>query len=536
MYSQSQKITARKKALRHAVESLTTQRKNSAVVPRSYVRTIRSKLSQSDTGMDSLAAELCNNDTCKLWEVFWDGKIGVRSANDLVVAYLAGPEPLNDFDELIALGVHPHNIYAFESDKQAFNDALASVKENQYPLLKIIKSPLDRYLQSVPQLFDIIYFDACGPLPSNSQATLRTISNVFRYQRLAPLGVLITNFAKPDIDSQDQLDSYSDLISNYLYPKSMLESENSDWNLDDGATSHGLYPKSEDPDESLFHIAKKEFDKYYGQYITRQIFDIASFVAPMIRFSNSEMWKSLFKCKPNEISKDAESLRHFDDDFGGGDYVVEPYMNALGWTISAMFNIDKPDVNYPIIEGVSKKLRDTWLRELGGSPIPNFDAKTVIDAYNVIRSDEGQGRYCSDSLSALLAGYKYMQKMQMFCDVPTSELALYPVISQYAFPSHYNVEKTKRFKYKADGKNTDMFLDVIVFDTCRYIYDWLPSTELIADSFDVDSHQLVYRFALDGIAKHTIRYNNEYFFGAHVIGVNHSGFNEKLLSPRELIN
>lgn len=31
--------------------------------------------------------------------------------------------------------------------------------------------------------FDIIYFDACGPLPSSLQATLRTVSNIFRYPR-----------------------------------------------------------------------------------------------------------------------------------------------------------------------------------------------------------------------------------------------------------------------------------------------------------------------------------------------------------------
>lgn len=108
--------------------------------------------------------------------IFWQGKNGIKSPNDLVVAYLAGPNPLNDFNVLVELGVHPHNIYAFESDKKTFNDALHSVKVNKYPLLKIIKTSLEQYLQAVPVVFDIIYFDACGPLPSNSQATLRTVS------------------------------------------------------------------------------------------------------------------------------------------------------------------------------------------------------------------------------------------------------------------------------------------------------------------------------------------------------------------------
>ncbi|WP_228764201.1 hypothetical protein, partial [Vibrio parahaemolyticus] len=74
------------------------------------------------------------------------------------------------------------------------------------------------------------------------------------------------------------------------------------------------------------------------------------------------------------------------------------------------------------------------------------------------------------------------------------------------------------------------------FDTCRYIYDWLPSTELVEESFSNEGHQLAYRFALDGLAKHTIRYCNEYFYGANIVGWNHSGFTEKLLTPREKIS
>jgi hypothetical protein len=77
-----------------------------------------------------------------------------------------------------------------------------------------------------------------------------------------------------------------------------------------------------------------------------------------------------------------------------------------------------------------------------------------------------------------------------------------------------------------------MFLDVIPFDTCRYIYDWLPTLELVNDSFDLAAQQLVYRFALDGLTKHTIRYNEEYFYGTTVVGVNEGGFTDKLLIPR----
>ncbi|EGQ7828521.1 hypothetical protein NZX34_004616 [Vibrio parahaemolyticus] len=533
MYDQPQKIEARKKALTHAVEILTSGREEASVVPKNYIRKVKSHLEKSEIISDKKAADICNEETCQLWESFWEGKNGSKSPNDLVVAYLAGPNPLNDFNVLVELGVHPHNIYAFESDKKTFNDALLSVKASKYPLLKIIKTSLEKYLQAVPVVFDIIYFDACGPLPSNSQTTLRTILNIFRYQRLSPLGVLITNFSLPDISKQEQLNSYSDLVSNYLYSKRSLESGSIDWNLDDGAIAKGFEPKGSEESESFFHHVKTDFRNYYGQYITRQIFDISSFIAPMGRFANSEMWKSLFKESAVDIAKHASSLKYFDSEGNGGDYICDTTMFSLGWTATAMEKREIADLNYPNLDETSAKLVKTWFRELGGLPSPSINMQTSLDAYNVIRIDES---YCMDEFSELLSGYKYMQNMYMFCDVPSAELALYSVIAQFSYPSHFNVEQTKRFSYIADGKQTEMFLDVVVFDTCRYIYDWLPSTELVEESFSNEGHQLAYRFALDGLAKHTIRYCNEYFYGANIVGWNHSGFTEKLLTPREKIS
>ena len=47
--------------------------------------------------------------------------MGTKKPEDLVVCYLSGPEPNNDFQELINLGILPHNIWAFESDNQVYN-------------------------------------------------------------------------------------------------------------------------------------------------------------------------------------------------------------------------------------------------------------------------------------------------------------------------------------------------------------------------------------------------------------------------------
>lgn len=52
--------------------------------------------------------------------------MGTKKPEDLVVCYLSGPEPNNDFQELINLGILPHNIWAFESDNQVYKKAIAA--------------------------------------------------------------------------------------------------------------------------------------------------------------------------------------------------------------------------------------------------------------------------------------------------------------------------------------------------------------------------------------------------------------------------
>lgn len=544
-YGQPQKQRARSLALSHAVEVLTSKRSSGAIVDRSYVAKVHQTLS-SRGGSDAYFASQCSNKAIRDWEEFWDSKVGTKKPGDLVVAYLAGPEPMNDFDELVRLGVHPYNIYGFESDNRIFNEALEKAQGSSFPLIKVIRMPLDKYLQAVPHTFDIIYFDACGPLPS-AQATLRTVANVFRYQRLNPLGVLITNFAKPDLTKAEHLTSYSDLIAAYLYPKGMLESGKVDWNLTDGPISHGKVPKEESSDDSFFDDVSADFSNYYGQYITRQIFDLGSFVVPLSRLSANQLWSHFFSKTPEELAKLAGGSMAFSEDSSDssiddddcqmfervpdGDYIVDADMNPLGWTLSILRKHCDP--NYLMPSEHSTKLLEVWRRELGGSP--QLSAEDVVHAYLHLRNG-----YCPEALKPpmqeLLNGYHYMARMYQFCDLPTGELALFPALAQYSMPYHYNVEQTRRYSYVAKGKSTEMFLDVIPFDTCRYIYDWLPSTELIIKSFDAKEHQLVYRFAMDGLLKHSIRYNNEYVYGGHVVGVNEDGYTERLLVPRQIIS
>jgi hypothetical protein len=53
-----------------------------------------------------------------------------------------------------------------------------------------------------------------------------------------------------------------------------------------------------------------------------------------------------------------------------------------------------------------------------------------------------------------------------------------------------------------------MFVDVFAFDECRYVYDWLPTLDLVSD---------VFRFALDGLSSQYRWYADDYISGAHCV-------------------
>ncbi len=533
-YNQPKKSRARTLALTHAVEILTTRRSHAAAVPQGYVASVKETLSKRTESSDVSAAAECDENVIQAWEAFWYSKTGNKLPAELTVGYLAGPEPLNDFRTLVELGVDPHNIVGFESDSSVFNDALAAAKASEFPMLKIMRVPLDRYLAAVPTTFDILYFDACGPLPSKSQRTLRTIASIFRYQRLNPLSVLITNFSAPDLTNETLVHAYAELVSGYLYPRAFQETENSNWNLEEGPAANDFVAKNVGKDDSFFDVVLKDLHRYYGNYITRQLFDLGSLIVPLARLASSgggNVWSMFFAKSADELAKLAIGRKAFDSDGNGGDYVSDPDMNALGWTFSALLDSNN-STDYPVVDPQSRDLLDVWIRELGGDP--EMKVRGPIDAYYLLRDSTDEG-LLKPSMEQLLVGYRYFQKMHLFCDVPSRELALYPVLSQFAYPYHYNVQETRRYRYTAEGKSTEMFLDVIPFDTCRYIYDWLPSTELVPHSFEDSGHQLVYRFALDGLVRHTIRYNNEYIYGGSVVGVDVAGHSEHVLAPRKVI-
>ena len=166
-YDQPEKKQARWLALCHAVESLTTYRSSSPVITLDHFR----------RGMnyvcDSLEKTNKAGYTCfpvprekvreksKAFEELHASRTGKKQANELQVLFLCGPEPTNDLQVMLELGIRPENVWAVESEREIFKQAVESLFASGYGI-KIYRGSLQQFFEIVPQQFDIVYFDACG--------------------------------------------------------------------------------------------------------------------------------------------------------------------------------------------------------------------------------------------------------------------------------------------------------------------------------------------------------------------------------------
>ncbi|MBW9088155.1 class I SAM-dependent methyltransferase [Rhizobium wenxiniae] len=568
-YNQPTKDQARRLSLTHAVQLVTSRRDAAAIVPSDHPERVREALLNSEIEGDQLAGEACEDEDLISWRTFRASAIGTRKPDEITIAYLAGPEPQNDLGVLLELGVRPENIWAFEVEEKVASQGLAILRELKARGVKFIPASIEDYFIGTPRRFDIVYFDACGPFPSRSSNTARVLATMFRHCALAPLGVLVSNFARPDVSAAEDLDRYSFLVAAYLYPKSFLESE--EGGSVEGAQAHSyLFNLSreaveewgdDEPPEDFIDEVRANFDRYYGLFITRSLMDLATIIAPMARLLSSDLWKVAFNDDLkaaiargkrlvvfNEEALGSNNNDEFDDpdvavdetddemdvadkiwDAGGdldeeamsehvdcdGDAIGESERFSLLWTLAAC-GFYPVDSNFgPPPAGADKLIKD-WHRALVGKlPIPHIkDLKDLMAVYYAWREDHILWSEAMQRISQ----FPYRARMPFLCDVPTSEIGFYPTFAQLAYPTHPNVRETRRFRYVAETKVTPMFVDVIAFDECRYVHDWISALHLTPEDWTDLSAQLSFRFALDGIAKDKRWLGEDFLYGCHAVG------------------
>jgi hypothetical protein len=535
-YNEPSKNKARSLVIETAIKTLTSERNSATLARRSYVRDVRDHIIENGTKYDVPQAKALQDTTIDRWESFYDSITQSRSPANLKVAYLAGPNPENDLRVFCNAGLLPENIWAFESEKETYLKAVSSALTSEFPFIKIIHGGIDSFLEASPQRFDIIYLDFCGPLPSrnNKQKTLNTITQLLAKHSLNSPGIFTTNVALPTKE-QDSIgrELLSKLVACYLYPKDFLEDNQSEQNFVEGAIAHG-YDHRE-----WIEMVRADLDQFYGQFVTRLIMDHASFISPYDRFpSHNVLFKRFFKIdNKQKLQALITDLYHFNEEYGGGDVITDAGSYPILWTLAALDKkLNAKDVNYPqyVHEDLEfQRFSELFLRQLSVTGNKVELIENISKMSFLLSEGSLQSKFLSENLSALSRNHSF-RDFYNFCDLVLFHQIMELLFRQVAFPYHVNVEKTKRWTYQA--KDTPMFMDMIVLDECRYLYDWMPTSDRISYGISDSQRQLAYRFALDGVSKHRRWYNPEYFSGTAVVDQFTENFEAKTLMPRENIN
>lgn len=550
MYTEKVKNKVREMIFNEAVDNLTKNRDKSTITSLEYFDAVEHfMLNDSSHPEDHILAGQLEPETKEAWKKHFTSILSSKKAAELRVAYLAGPNPENDLKELCKLGVLPENIWAFESQNKLYVDAIRNLLKT-YPQVKIHKGKIDVFFENTAVNFDIVYLDFCGTFFSSNKEnkSIATIISLLDNHRLNSPGVLITNFAFLDNDNSSEMRSLvAKVVALYLYPK-----DYADMGL--SAQEQGL------GFTEWFNKVSDNLDYYYSEFIRRFMMDLTSVIIPFMRIIRSKGYHDMFFsldgdkfeiCKKNLFGYDHSKIYEekvlfgLEDDCGG--YLAsEMSFYPIPWFFEMARSKDLDDLKSFAYEDDTRDLQDNLYSNFYDDKFvkciinlinqitnndPNLIDKLCVMLYLI--GSECYGRNCYSDKLQKISNMEWLRIAPQACDVFTFQSVIGLLLGQLSVPYHINVLQTKGVSYRA--KKTKMYTDVFVLDTCRYIYDMLPTIDMLIERLYSISPQICYRFALDALDKNHIRYNNELFYGCAVVGCNHNGFEERWFCERENI-
>jgi len=542
-YKETEKSIAREEVLEKAVKILTEDRDESTLINSDYIYKVREQLLKEKYYIEIISK--LKDETIHNWKNYYESIVTIKKPSQLRVAYLSGPNPENDLNILVKLGILPENVWAFESDNELYALALRSILSSKFPHIKVQKSKISEFFKTSPLKFDIIYLDFCGPIPNRNkkQKNLPTVVTLLEKHALNSPGVLITNFSLPSIEQDlEGRNLMAKLVALYLYSKDYIE-KNQEYNdgsdkfdnVDEGAIC------CEYTYEEWLNLITNNLNEYYGQFITRLIMDLASYIIPNYLFaSNKSYMDDYFKSKiPTESSNEEENIYLIFQR-----YLSKPIISSLEslYHLKEISSINEKRINnegLPLYAEKDQnfiKFSKFFINQLSPSYRPEdliikLENLSFFMQENRVYDSE---QYYTKKLQTL-ANIQWKRMIFQFCDVFLFHQVLEFLVRQLAVPYHINISSTKRWSYVA--KETRMFLDMFVFDECRYLYDWMPTIDNFLYSIEDVERQFILRFALDGINRHTRWYFEEYFAGTACIEkYGKKGFEYLTLERRKYIN
>lgn len=506
-YKQTIKEKSRKILWEHSINSLTYNRVANRVLNPLYMRKLW-HYCYDECLVPYYAPRTPNFDIQYFndWLSFSEITYGSKKPEELKVAFFCGPEPENDLKHLLDMGVRIENVYAFEYDKNLFNIAVGSLQD-AYPQLKIFRGKIDDFTESAKVVFDIIYLDFTKSLLQE----FKTVCKLLEDDVLAEQSVIIVNTTYPD-PTKENVQFLTDYFFNQAdFEYSALYGQTKDYQgVLESCWAMGL------DEDDVSQLIEKNFEDAYSAFQTHFLNSYAAQLKPVISVMNSLMLKERLFSKPIKDLKrmavnymNTEDVRFHPDEWAWGLFT----MNGLLPKWTQFFDV--PEKGMTLSRGDCIRIKELYM---------NSTYEKVTDILSKSLSDE------IDKITKSLID----PKGGLFCDVPLPHLWLEMLINQLGYPYHQNTRNLKRYKYKA--KERTMCLDILTFDRCRSLYDWLPMIEYYGDGLSVLERQMITRMCIDAINKHTIWVLNRQYYGSAMVGVNEYRWaaNHELM-PREEI-
>lgn len=512
-YKQAVKDKSRNLIWQQAVESLTTKRDNARMLNSDYLAKLTSYV-QKKAGRIIDPFDLLN------YQRFIDVTYGQRRAEELKVAFLCGPEPENDVEVLLSLGVRLENMYAFELGKEEFQQAVAALR-GKYPQLKIYHGNIEDFALMHNTIFDIVYLDFTCTLLS----CYRTICCVLDNNMLAPLGVLAVNTTYMDANEEniDFLASY--FFYDVFYERCVYHGAEDD--IDDR-----YYPKFgrmegsscmgwATPDDIRPYI-EANFDLAYSAFQT----DFINGYANITKSAYSVMSKTIMQRRLLKVGKVKELLSYDKaynqmdfDYFNDGESLFSlKFRQSTNEDLKRFFS--NPDNGRLMSRMNSLKI---WEMLTNSHYIRTYDLDggTKSDGqeepiYEKLDIPSFLAAPLEQSIGIIEDALKPGKLPVYFCDVPMVHLWYEMIINSLGYPYHTNVKNHIRHSYTA--KTRKMCVDVFTFDQCRGFYDWLPMIEYQSDYVKDFDKQMIIRMSIDAIAKHSAGIIEQQYFGSALVG------------------
>jgi hypothetical protein len=485
------KDTTRELVWEHAIDSLTTSRELSRVLNKYYIKKLW-EYAFDDYLIKYNIVENYDNLYLHDWLSFSDTIYQNKKPNELKVAFFCGPEPENDVEHLLRLGVRIENIYAFESDKGTFKQAVDSLRDN-YPTLKIYNGKIENFLLSNFIVFDIIYLDFTESIIS----AFKSLCTILDKNGLSNLSILAVNTCFPDKNEEN-----IDFLTNYFFYQSCFE-YSVFFGKEKGETNEGRFIESANCYGYDYHKTResieKNFEEAYSAFQTSFILNYANHIKPFISVLNNSITKKrLFNIERNEMDKLISDFKKKE----------EIYIQPESYSLFHFFNSHNKDS------------WNTFFSEKGSEKFSRNDIATLMYAF-LDSQYENYSSLLSDALQSALPKINSNllgKNRSVFCDIPMIHIWLEQAINQLGYPYHMNSANHKRYSYTS--KTRKMCLDIFTFDQCRALYDWLPMIEYYGDDLSISERQMISRICIDAIGKHSLHILERQYYGSAIVGIN----------------